>query len=494
MRQLGRYDAGVLLGSGIYLIFNLFSFRGTPYLLGGDEMVFWTNAQRMLHGEFIYRDFFEFTPPGTDLVYLSAFELLGSRIWVPNVVALVLGIILCWVCFHISRQLMKPSAAALAAAAFMVLNFGKWLDSTHHWFSLLAVMTAVTVLMQARTPARILISGALLGLASFFTQTRGVVAASAFVVFLLWEGFQTQTWRNQFARLAQLLLSFVAAWVILSGYFIAQVGISKLFYFQIFYVLHNVISPAQNTCPAEHDPFAWPIRYMAVYFALPTVYAIVLWRSIRAPRDTRSSDATRAALLALTGAALFAEVAQNPNWFRVHSVAMPALILFVWLLDGAAGNLRGYLRFRAHAATIAWIGLVCLSGRQIAGRNTEHPLLLDLPAGRAAVVPRAGEKLTWMAARTKPGEFFMQSAYQSLYLPLRLRNPAFDSVDRYSSPELLELDIQRLKARPVRYILWSPLDLPRHPAFEQFLSERYHRVWRFSDSDEIWEFRTANPP
>src|SRR5882672_9604147 len=173
----GRYDAAVLLGSGLYLYFNLFSLRGTPFLLGGDEQTFWMNAQRLLHGELIYRDFFEFTPPGTDLVYLGAFELLGSRIWVPNIVQLVLGTTLCWLCFRIARLIMTPAKAALAAALVMVVDFCSWLDATHHWFSLLAVMAAVAVAMKATSPGRILVCGALLGLASFFTQTRGIFAA-----------------------------------------------------------------------------------------------------------------------------------------------------------------------------------------------------------------------------------------------------------------------------------------------------------------------------
>jgi hypothetical protein len=37
--------------------------------------------------------------------------------------------------------------------------------------------------------------------------------------------------------------------------------------------------------------------------------------------------------------------------------------------------------------------------------------------------------------------------------------------------------------------LWSPLDRPRFPKFEQFLSERYRRIWTFSDQDEIWELK-----
>src|SRR5258708_5510308 len=92
---LERYYVGLLLGPALYLWANLFANPRTPFLLGGDQVFFWMDAQRMLHGEGIYRDFFQFTPPGVDLVYWSAFELFGPRIWVPNLVVMVLGLVFC---------------------------------------------------------------------------------------------------------------------------------------------------------------------------------------------------------------------------------------------------------------------------------------------------------------------------------------------------------------------------------------------------------------
>ena len=54
------------LGIAVYLYFNLFAFPRTPFLLNGDQAFFWMDAQRMLNGEHVYQDFFQFTPPGTD--------------------------------------------------------------------------------------------------------------------------------------------------------------------------------------------------------------------------------------------------------------------------------------------------------------------------------------------------------------------------------------------------------------------------------------------
>jgi hypothetical protein len=484
----------VLVGSGLYLCFNLISLRGAPFLLGGDEQVFWMNALRMLQGELIYRDFFEFTPPGTDLVYLGAFALLGPRIWVPNVVQLLLGVSLACLCFHLARSIMRAAEAALTAALFLVLLFGKWLDATHHWFSLLAVMTAVAVLMRGSSATRVLVCGALLGLASFFTQTRGIGAAFGFAVFLLWDGMHKQlSWRRQCGQLLRLLLALVLTWLILSSYFIYSLGIYKLFYFQALYVLEHVSRAAQRLLyPTDQDPFAWPIHYQLIFFAQPLIYTLSLWRCGRAALKGSVFDA-RVALLALVGAAMFLEVAQNPNWLRVDCIAMPALILLVWLVSETAERLPAYARLRTPAIALTAIGLIGVSAHQVWTRNIARPLTLDLPAGRSAVTALAGEKLTWLARRTTPGELFFQARYQSLYLPLQLRNPAFDFLDRYTSPELVALDLRQLADQSVRYILWSPLDRPRFPAFEQFLYQRYRRVWRFTDAAEIWELRQPGP-
>jgi hypothetical protein len=201
------------------------------------------NARRMLQGERIYVDFFQFTPPGTDLLYLGWFRLFGPHIWVTNAVVLVLGVVLCWLCFRISKWIMEPAQAFLAAWLFLVLIYGKLLNGTHHWFSLLAAMAAVAVTMKARTPARIVIAGILLGLASFFTQTRGPVVALAIAAFLVWENYRDGgTWPNLLRRQALLFVPFGAALLILNGYFIATTGISRLWHFQITYVRQYMVS------------------------------------------------------------------------------------------------------------------------------------------------------------------------------------------------------------------------------------------------------------
>ncbi|HEX6804080.1 MAG TPA: hypothetical protein VF133_10415 [Terriglobales bacterium] len=170
-------------GAGIYLYFNLFIWPRTPILLSGDQLFFWMNGQRILHGELPYRDFFQFTPPGADLVYFAAFKAFAPRIWILNLLVLLLGVALCGVCFEIARRVMRVSSALLAALLFLTLIYSLLLNATHHWFSMLAVMIAIMV-MRGTTNRRLAFAGALLGMASFFTQTHAVVALLATLVLL----------------------------------------------------------------------------------------------------------------------------------------------------------------------------------------------------------------------------------------------------------------------------------------------------------------------
>ncbi len=117
------------------------------------------------------------------------------------------------------------------------------LNGTHHWFSVLAVMGGVAVLLKARTPPRIAIAGAALGVAAFFTQTRGPLAALGVGGYLVWDRLQTkQPWSLCLKNELLLLVSLAATWGALSSYFLAKVGFWQLGYFQVIYLLRYVSS------------------------------------------------------------------------------------------------------------------------------------------------------------------------------------------------------------------------------------------------------------
>jgi hypothetical protein len=488
-------DPFLLLGSTVYLYFNLFTHVGVPYLLGGDQVFFWVYAQRLLNGEYVYRDFFQFTPPGADLVFFSLFKIFGPRIAVANWVVLVLGIILCWLCFRLSLFVMQQSAALVTASLFLVLLYGKMLNATHHWFSVLAVAVAIAVLLKRRSPARISIAGAFLALASFFTQTRGVAAAVGMIAFLLWEHFEKgQSLRISLKNVGILAASFVATWASLSAYWIAMIGLRELLTFQIAsarHVIHGWAISSLGMPPQDLSLRRFPVaaQYIFVYLLLPTVYVICTWKC----RTRIFPDRERVLLLTLTGMAMMLEVAQSPNWLRVYCVGMPAIILFVWLLTHS-GNVQ------ARTEGIIWICILTLASQQNTSKHHQQYVLVDLPAGRVATTSARADKLAWLAQHTRPNDFLFEPGWPGSYLPLQLRNPVF--IDEFDSrgmthPEYVESSMRQLDAKAVRYVLWSPRleffvpqngDVDDHlKIFRAYLENHYRRVHIFSDADQLWE-------
>lgn len=102
-----------LLAFGIALLFlYLRTFRVpiVPFAVNGDEILFFSRALRILHGQVIYRDFFELVTPGTELLYALGFRLFGVRGWVMEAWHIVLGTSLCLVITSIARRILRGAA------------------------------------------------------------------------------------------------------------------------------------------------------------------------------------------------------------------------------------------------------------------------------------------------------------------------------------------------------------------------------------------------
>ena len=485
------YDAAFLLALAVYLYANLFADPRTPFLLGGDQLYFWMDAQRLLHGEQVYRDFFQITPPGTDLIYLSVFRLFGPHIWTTNLVVLVLGVALCSLCLRISKSVMPRPRAALATTMFLVIVYAKMLIGTHHWFSVLAVLGAIAILMAATSPARTAIAGGLLGVAAFFTQTRGPVAAVAVAVWMTWNRSQTrEPWAIYLRRLILLFAPMIAVWTALSSYYIATLGLRQFLYFQTTYVQQNMLTAWYTPWLRLPHSLSWTslspaFQSLAAYVVLAPTYAFCLWKCFRARREAPCAHMARIALLSIAGAAMFLEVAQSPSWLRFYCVAAPGIILLVWL-TGGLGKFTGY------ASRSAWIAVVALAAHQTYGRHRTNSAIGELPGGRVATTQLAAEKLAWFAAHTQPEQFMLQAMWPGLYLPLALRNPLYlEDLETSGQGRLgyVALSIRQLEAKRVQYIVWSPV--LNSPMFEleplrEFVEVHYHRVWTFPDEDEVW--------
>ena len=80
-----------LLAALIFLYSLLFIPPFLPIDHNIDGLTYVADGKRMIEGQVMYRDFFQFSTPGTALIYFFLFKLLGIRLWIPDLALLVLG-------------------------------------------------------------------------------------------------------------------------------------------------------------------------------------------------------------------------------------------------------------------------------------------------------------------------------------------------------------------------------------------------------------------
>jgi len=480
-----------------YLAARTFVFPGVPVLLRGDQGFFWMYADRLLRGERAYRDFFQFTPPGTDVAYLAAFALFGRRVWVANGIVVLLGAALAAIGYRVARGVARPADAALAAASITVLVFGQMLGGTHHWWSVLAIMSSVAVIGADRARPRLGPAGALLGLAAFFTQTHGAAALVAFVGFLVWEGRRRGASILSTAKRCAWLVSLAGATLLaLLGYFIAEVGVAPIVSCLVRYVLRTIgCSTLDHDLGLPESLHARSLPWLAPYLI---VYAVVLAGSVRAlslvwrgaRRSTDSVSAHRM-LLSLVALALLAEVALCPSWVRIFAVSMPAWILCVDGVGGSGGKARA-VRWASWSATIV------VAFALLRSTHRHHAVLVALPGGRIATDAPTRDELLWLAQHVPPGGSLFAANRQSFYLPLGLHDPLFlDGAvpGGAASTENVRRTVDEMERVKLAYVLWSPVEYEAAPSVARepvatlaaYLHERYRLVASFADGDQAWE-------
>jgi hypothetical protein len=489
-----------LVAVALYLYTNLFTWPNIPVLLGGDQIYFWTDAQRMMFGELPYRDFFQFTPAGTDFLYFGLFKCFGPRIWLTNAVVLALGVALCCICFSIARQIMSRGLALLSALIFLTLIYGKLLNATHHWFSVLLILCAARISMESLRPLHLVAIGIILGLAAFFTHTHAAVALLAVVGLLILRAQrEPQPTRVILRRVGLLTAVFAATWVVCQLPLLLSVGAKQLWYYQFTFVRQFMVHKPEGAF------LGWPeaptlrrlpeiAQYFLVYALIVVMYPLSLWQCWMRRHTDEHRPWDDIAFLSLLGSFLAIEVAFSLNWLRVYTVSMPATVLAIFWFERMHG-------LRRYSMKLVWAAVVLLALFQTSSRLRRPYMVTDLPAGRAALSPIINEKFAWIIQHTQPGQFFFEALQPTSYLPLGLRSPVFaEGMTNLpqTRPEFVARTIRELDTKPVRYILWShyldkdqpgaSLSSPDPlPPFRVYLHDHYHSVHTSSDGDQIWE-------
>jgi hypothetical protein len=157
----------------------------------GDEGMLLHGAERLLRGQRLYVDFFEFLPPGGFLIVTAWFGIAGVSLWSARLLAiLTITGIACFIYLACRQASRHAPSSALVAIGWAVMSQGFWTQISHHWFTtLLSMVAAWAALASVGHPQpwqwQPLIAGLAAGAAAMVTPTRGALAmlaaATAFV-------------------------------------------------------------------------------------------------------------------------------------------------------------------------------------------------------------------------------------------------------------------------------------------------------------------------
>jgi hypothetical protein len=499
-----RPAAWLVLASFVFLYLHLFVSLYTPIWTGGDETIFLADASRMLEGQVLYRDFAQMTFPATDFLYLAAFKIFGVRTWIPNVLLILLGLSLVCLAYFVAKSLDTDKMALLPPLLFLTLVYRDRLDATHHWYSAVASLAALAVLITRRTRFRIALAGALCGIAACFTQSLGLLVLVAFGIFLIWEARRTSSARKTLIASELLLVSCFAVTVFVTTYsFVRAAGLQK-------FIDNTVIFSFRYypTLPGGNDWRGYMVGaleflhwrritdlagFALIHTLLPLVYLLFF---VRYRRDSAREPALpwdRLVLVSLVGIFSLLSVSAAPTWARLYYVSLPALILFVWILrsEGKTGRILSTTLF-----AFTSILLVALP----VAKQLHRPYYLDLPTGRTAFLNRdAYDRYRWAASETHSSDYFFGGFFPDFYFHLNLKNPGpvpFITPYEYTRPDEVQAILVGLERHRVKIVLWAPsLDTPENPLGDHlgplrgYLRSRYHvardfpefAVWRRND-------------
>jgi hypothetical protein len=151
----------------------------------GDEGDFLDAADRMLRGDTIYVDFFEFLPPGGFLITKAWLSVVGISMLSARTLAILtisaISVFTFLACWRVSKH--APFSAFISVSWILVSQV-RSLELNHHWFttllSMIAAWAVLTILELSRPRLRwAMAAGIAAGAAVMVTPHRGILAVAA---------------------------------------------------------------------------------------------------------------------------------------------------------------------------------------------------------------------------------------------------------------------------------------------------------------------------
>lgn len=429
----------------------LWCLAGNRLILGtNDEGIYLDAAERILHGQRLYVDFFGYMSPGSFWMQALAFRVFGVSLAAGRVLVVGYVALECALIYWLVARFASRSAGIVTALLFLAFESAdpSMLTAQHRWDSGAFALASIALCICARRSC-LAASGFLMGCAALATPSVGLVA----LVTVIWLRSRAALYLLGLGTAGALAIA--ALW--LRGSWTAF--LSQLVWLSRNYSAANVM-PYGSIIGGYRALFGgasvWelPIRFCIVLcLALPALLpvaaiagGVVLWRR---------EKIGELPYLLLCVIALVASTHPRSDIAHLEYVAaLPYAVSGIVVYRCLAPHPRAWLA----AAVGVWAAIFAWQAQFQARLQTLHT-----PVGDVRASAEEAKSVGALLFRVEPGQSLFVYPYKPLlYFLTQTENPARFP---YLQPGLMthrdaDVVLSELQTRPPQWVLYMALDRP----------------------------------
>ncbi len=226
-----------------------------------DPWIAMYGAKRILEGQLLYKNFFDFVTPGTDYLLAGIFSIFGTKLSVAQFAVVLSNAAVTAIVVFVSFDIIKNKWLRLLPGLLFSLYSAYVYYVSHHWFillpAILALFTGVRIVtLDTGKPNKWFFTGLASAGAFLFIQSIGITLFGMVVLFIVWY-YANKSYRRG------ILLRSVIYYII--GFFIPIIIV--VIVFTLSGSLHAFI----------YDSFIWPFsHYREINLSTPSDF-LKLW-------------------------------------------------------------------------------------------------------------------------------------------------------------------------------------------------------------------------
>jgi len=431
----------VFLGTALLLLWMF----GNRLILGtNDEGIYLDAAERMVHGQKPYVDFFGYMSPGSFWMQALAFQLFGVTLAAGRVLVILYVALESALIYWLVQRFASRTAAIVTTLFFLAFQTAdpSMLTAQHRWDSSAFALASIAMCLGSRR-GYLMASGFLVACAALATPSVALVA----LVTLLWLRKRAGWYVAGIAIAGTLAL--VALW--LSGIltaFLQQLQWLSRNYSSVNVMPYGAIIGGYSSLFQGAGLWEWPIRCcVVVCMALPALLPILAVGLFWTQRKTELL------YLLLCVVALVASTYPRSDVAHLSYVAaLPYALVGILICRLLPSRPRAWLT----AAIAIWAAVFAWQAELPGNLRPLHT-----PAGEVRASAEDAFMIEGLLARVRPHQSLFVYPYKPLlYFLTQAENPTRYS---YLAPGMMtgddaRLALSELQARPPEWVLYMDLD------------------------------------